>query len=167
MCLKYFRKGCTVKVNGEELSVQDMFSLTSSVVLPVANGSVTVSLSLFQAHHGTMVTIVSPSVKLAVSLVPPGLDHEGFWQDSHLNINATLLRNPRGTMQGVIGDTYHGKYQTRVNATAATVDSPETTILPTHLGNLLYPVLPDVAYELDHLFDKPAVVLSPSFSFKA
>jgi hypothetical protein len=43
------------------------------------------------------------------------------------------------------------------------VDASGTAVLPTHLGNLLYPVLPDVAYELDHLFDKPAVVLTGSF----
>lgn len=31
--------------------------------------------------------------------VPPGLDVEGYWQPSYLNINVTLLTVPKGTLQ--------------------------------------------------------------------
>eukprot|EP00884_Botryococcus_braunii_P017395 jgi/Botrbrau1/4339/Bobra.0232s0028.1 len=89
-----------VKVNDEELSVQDMMSLKNEKSFPLASGGfVNITFSLFSKRDGTVVYIVTPLVSLGVSLVPPGMDHAGFWQPSYLNLNATLLANPKGVLQ--------------------------------------------------------------------
>lgn len=67
-----------------------------------------------------------------------------------------------GCSQGVIGDTYYSKMEEGAKQ-VATMDTPEATVLPTHLAYLLYPVFPDATYKLNNLFDKPALVFPPEF----
>lgn len=61
-----------MKVNGEELRVQDMAAKTSKKSLPLTSGGfVNVTFSLFQEKDGSVVYIVTPLVKLGISLVSP------------------------------------------------------------------------------------------------
>lgn len=68
-------------------------------------------------------------------------------------------------LQGVIGDTFYGKPKTAATTQAATMDNPAHLILPPHLAYMMYPVFPDSAYKLKHLFDRPALPahLTPDF----
>lgn len=58
-------------------------------------------------------------------------------------------------VQGVIGDTFY--YDAEVDNEAATVDTPSQTLLPTSFSDIVYPVFPDLTYELSTLFAKPQV----------
>lgn len=57
-----------MKVNDVEMSM-DEISGPAPKTLPLREGALSVSVALFQAFSGTVVNIVTPSVKLAVSLV--------------------------------------------------------------------------------------------------
>eukprot|EP00884_Botryococcus_braunii_P017398 jgi/Botrbrau1/4341/Bobra.0232s0030.1 len=151
-----------VKVDDEVVTVKDMLSLKTERSLPLKDGSViNVTFSIFQERDGTVVTINTPQANFGISLVPPGLDHAGYWQPSYLNLNATLLTYPVGTLQGVIGDTFY--YGADEQHTASTADSPESTVLPSHLAEILYPVFPDKVYELESVFHAPNVVFTGEF----
>lgn len=67
-----------------------------------------------------------------------------------------------GCAQGVIGDTYYSRMEEGTKQ-VATIDTPDATILPTHLVFLMYPVFPDSSYKLDQLFDKPVIAFPPDF----
>ncbi len=58
-----------VKVNNVEMSMQDIVVHTPKATLPLREGSLSLSLDFFRKHSGTVVTIVTPSVKVAISLV--------------------------------------------------------------------------------------------------
>lgn len=62
--------------------------------------------------------------------------------------------------QGVIGNTYHfaGK-----SLTAASMDNSEKAVPVQAYSDIVYPLLPDSAYELDSLFAKPALTFSSGF----
>lgn len=62
-------KRIAVKVNDVEMSMHDIIVHTPKTTLPLREGSVSLSVDFFQQHSGTVVTIVTPSVKLAISLV--------------------------------------------------------------------------------------------------
>jgi hypothetical protein len=59
-------------------------------------------------------------------------------------------------LQGVLGETYHFTYE---GVTARAQDDSQTEVSVPRYINLMYPLFPDSAYELDSLF------ASPSFSF--
>eukprot|EP00884_Botryococcus_braunii_P012536 jgi/Botrbrau1/21283/Bobra.0755s0001.1 len=59
-------------------------------------------------------------------------------------------------LQGVLGETYHFTYE---GVTARAQDDPQAEVSVPRYINLMYPLFPDSAYELDSLF------ASPSFSF--
>lgn len=66
--------------------------------------------------------------------------------------------------QGVIGDTfYYDRVDTAAHPSAKTADSPEATVLPTQLAEIVYPVFPDKVYELESLFNTPTVVFTGEF----
>lgn len=62
--------------------------------------------------------------------------------------------------QGVIGDTYHFKSDSKK---ASTLDTPEKEIPLPPFTDLVYPVFPDSAYELATLFDAPRFAFPASF----
>lgn len=49
--------------------MHDIIAHTSKTTLPLKDGFVSLSLSLFEEHRGTVVTIVTPSIRLNISLV--------------------------------------------------------------------------------------------------
>lgn len=62
----------------------------------------------------------------------------------------------------MIGDTFY--YDAEVDNEAATVDTPEQVQLPTSFADIVYPVFPDLTYELSTLFAKPQVSWLDSFA---
>lgn len=57
----------------------------------------------------------------------------------------------------MIGNTFH---YTGKGLSASTVDTPEETVEVPAYSDIVYPLLPDSAYELPSLFAKPTLGLS-------
>eukprot|EP00884_Botryococcus_braunii_P007852 jgi/Botrbrau1/17068/Bobra.31_2s0001.2 len=144
-----------IKVKDERLAlseeVKEVFQLPSGDVL-------TLTFVPFQKDEGAVVTISTAAFTTTTSMVPPGLDHAGFWQPSYLNFEIALKKKPTEVVQGVIGDTYHFNND---KMKASTLDTPEKKIAVAPDAQVVYPVFPDSAYEL------PALFSAPRFSFPA
>ncbi len=63
-------------------------------------------------------------------------------------------------LQGVIGDTFHWHSD---SLTAATADTPEKPLPSANYSDMVYPVFPDMTYELPSLFDAPRFNFPSSF----
>jgi hypothetical protein len=63
-------------------------------------------------------------------------------------------------LQGVVGSTY---YHAGVGLTASTVDTPKEPVPAQAYSDIVYPLLPDSAYELPSLFADPTVTFTERF----
>lgn len=63
-------------------------------------------------------------------------------------------------MQGVIGNTYH---YTATGMTASSLDTPEKNIPVPAYSDIVYPLLPDAAYEMPSLFAAPSMTFPAGF----
>jgi hypothetical protein len=62
--------------------------------------------------------------------------------------------------QGVIGDTFHATSGAADKASSA--DAPDSQ-MPSEVADLVYPVFPDITYELPSLFEGPNYHFTPEF----
>jgi hypothetical protein len=77
-----------------------------------------------------------------------------------LSGNIQVLTFAWYSLQGVIGDTFHWHSD---SLTAATADTPEKPLPLANYSDMVYPVFPDMTYELPSLFDAPRFNFPSSF----